>query len=345
MISPLSTQARLAISSPTLLWVGLVGCAAVLVAAMFTSIAFGAADIDIQSILAALFSFDPDSTNHLIIRSLRLPRAAIAALVGAALAVAGAIMQGITRNPMGDTGILGINTGAAFAVVMAVSLLKVGSFNSYVWFAFGGGALTAALVYALSALRQGNPSPLRLTIAGAALTALISSLTTALLIFNQRTLEEVRFWLVGSIAGRNLGLLGQVAPYLLVGLVVALLLGRQITTLSLGEDVAKSLGQRTAQLKALCIGCVVLLAGSSVAVAGPIAFIGLVIPHFVRFYVGVDYRWILPYAALCGGILLLVADVGARVLAKPVEIPVGILTALIGAPFFIFLIRQKARSL
>jgi iron complex transport system permease protein len=295
-------------------------------------------------VIESVIAFNPESTSHLIIRTLRVPRAAVAASVGAALAVAGAIMQGITRNPMGDTGILGINTGAAFAVVMAVSLLKVASFNVYVWFAFAGGAITAAIVYGLSAIGRGSPTPLRLTIAGSAVAALISSLTTAVLILNQRTLEEVRFWLAGSVAGRDLNLLVQVLPYLLTGLILALLLGRQITTLSLGDDIARGLGQQTGLIKLACTVCVVLLAGSAVAAAGPIAFIGLVIPHVVRFLVGVDYRWILPYSAACGGILLIFADVAARIVARPSEIPVGIMTALIGGPFFIVLVQRKVRK-
>jgi iron complex transport system permease protein len=172
---------------------------------------------------------------------------------------------------------------------------------------------------------------------------LLSSFTTGLLIFNQRTLEEVRFWLAGSVAGRDLDLLLQASPYLLVGLVLALALGRQITTLALGDDVAKGLGQNTGWVKALSAIAVVLLAGASVAVAGPIGFVGLVIPHLVRFVVGADYRWVLPYSALCGAIFLLLCDVAARLIAKPTEMPVGIMTALIGGPFFIWLVRWRVK--
>jgi iron complex transport system permease protein len=326
-----------------LLLLGLPVCMGLLVLALLASIAFGAADIGPRDVWAALFAFDTGSTNHLIIRTLRLPRALVAALVGAALAVAGALMQGLTRNPLADPGILGIETGAALGVVGAVFFLKIGSLYLYALFAFAGAALTAAAVYALGSLGRGGPTPLKITVAGAALTALLSALTTGMLLINQRTLEEVRFWLAGSVAGRDLALLAQAAPYLAAGLVLALALGRQITTLALGDDVARGLGQRTGWVKGLAAIATVLLAGGAVAVAGPIGFVGLVIPHVARFLIGVDYRWILPYAALLGAIFLVAADVAARLVLRPLELPVGIMTALIGGPVFIYLVRWRVK--
>lgn len=314
-----------------------------LLVTMMLSIGFGAADIAPADVWAALFDFDATSTDHLIIRTLRVPRAAVAALVGASLAVAGAIMQGLTRNPLGDPGILGINTGAALAVVAAVFFFNIGTLSLYALFAFAGAGITAVAVYGIGSLGRGGPTPLNLTIAGAALTALLSSFTTGVLILNQRTLEEVRFWLAGSVAGRDLDLLLQVSPYLVVGLILSFALGRQITTIALGEDVARGLGQQTGWIKGLSAVAVVLLAGGAVAVAGPIGFIGLVIPHVVRFIVGVDYRWILPYSAILGGVFLLVSDVGARLLLRPIELPVGVMTALIGGPFFVYLVRWRVR--
>jgi iron complex transport system permease protein len=340
---PLSSRAlRLARSRPMLL-LGLPLCAALLGLTMMSSIAFGAADIAPADVWAALVAFDPTSTEHLIIQTLRIPRAAVAALVGASLAVAGALMQGLTRNPLADPGILGINTGAALGVVAAVFFLKIGSLYLYALFAFLGAALTAIAVYALGSLGRGGPTPLKLTIAGAALTALLSSFTTGVLILNQRTLEEVRFWLAGSVAGRDLNLLMQVAPYLLVGLLLAMALGRQITTISLGDDIAKGLGQRTGWVKGLSAVATVLLAGGAVAVAGPIGFVGLVIPHVVRFLVGQDYRWILPYAALLGAAFLVFSDVIARLVLRPTELPVGVMTALIGGPLFVYLVRWRVK--
>jgi len=315
----------------------------VLLLSVIASIAFGAADIRAHTVWSALAAFD-GSTEHLIIRTLRVPRALICVLVGAALGISGGIMQGLTRNPLADPTILGISSGAAFAVVIAISLLHVASLTAYTWFAFAGAGATALIVYGISSIGRDGPTPLKLTIAGAALTALLSSLTTGLLIFNQRTLEEVRFWLAGSVAGRDLKLLLQVLPYMGIGLILALMLGRQLSTLSLGDDVARGLGQRTLWVKSLAALAVVLLAGSSVAVAGPIGFVGLVIPHVVRFFVGVDYRWILPYAALLGAILLVLADIAARLVLRPLELPVGIMTALLGGPIFIYLAQRKVRT-
>lgn len=324
-------------SSP---FIGLVLGLLILILCLVASIAYGAADISFSTIYAALTSFD-GSTEQLIIRTVRLPRSLIAMLVGAALAVAGAVMQGLTRNPLADPGILGLESGAALAVVVAVFLFGTSSLTAYAGFAFLGAGVTAVVVYLIGSLGRGGLTPLNLTVAGAAITALLSSLTTGILILSQRTLDEIRFWLAGSVAGRDFTLFLQVLPYIIIGLIVAFALGRQITTLNLGEDVAKGLGQQTIWVKAIAAVSVVLLAGSSVAVAGPIGFIGLVVPHIVRFFVGVDYRWILPYAAVLGGILLLVADIAARLLIAPQELPVGVMMAIVGAPFFIYLARSK----
>lgn len=264
-------------------------------------------------------------------------------VVGAALAVAGALMQGLTRNPLADPAILGLEAGAALAVVVAVFLFGASSVGAYAGFAFLGAGVTAVVVYFLGSLGRGGLTPLNLTVAGAALTYLLTSLTTGILILSQRTLDEIRFWLAGSLAGRDFTLLLQVLPYIVVGLVIAFALGRQITALNLGEDVAKGLGQRTTWVKTTTAVSVVLLAGSSVALAGPIGFIGLVVPHIVRFFIGVDYRWILPYAAVLGAILLLIADIGGRLLIAPQELPVGVMTAIVGAPFFIYLARSKVK--
>lgn len=330
--------------SRTGLWAGLGVTFIVLLLAVVSSIVFGAAELAPADVWAAIFQFDPTSTEHLIIRTLRVPRAAVAALVGASLAVAGAIMQGLTRNPLGDPGILGINTGAALGVVAAVFFFDINSLSLYAMFAFAGALVTALAVYGIGSLGRGGPTPLNLTVTGAAVTALLSSLTTGILILNQRTLEEVRFWLAGSVAGRDLTLLLQVAPYLLGGLLLAWALARQITTIALGEDVARGLGQNTGWTKALAALAVVLLAGGSVAVAGPIGFVGLVIPHVARFLAGLDYRWLLPYAALLGAAFLIWSDVAARMVLHPIELPVGVMTALIGGPFFVYLVRWRVKK-
>lgn len=326
---------------PTLL--GLVLGLCILLICLIYSVTLGAADIPLDKILASFIAFD-GSYEHLVIQTVRLPRVLIAILVGSALAVSGALMQGLTRNPLADPGILGIESGAALAVVATIFIFGSSSLSVLTIVAFLGAGVTATLVYFLGSLGRGGATPVNLTVAGAALTALISSLTTAVLIVSQRTLQEIRFWLAGSLAGRDSNILLQALPFVIIGLVVAFALGRQITTMSLGEDVAKGLGQKTAWVKIITAVSVVLLAGSSVALAGPIGFVGLIVPHMVKFYIKADYRWILPYCAVLGAILLLVADIAARLLLKPQELPVGVMTALIGAPFFVYLAKSKVKK-
>ena len=325
-----------------LLTIGLILGISILGLSLIASITWGAADIAFNDIYDSFATFD-GSTNHLIIRTVRLPRSLIAMLVGASLAVAGAIMQGLTRNPLASPGILGVNAGAAFAVVVGTFIAGSSSLTVYAWYAFAGAAISAIAVYFLGSLGSGGLTPFNLTIAGAALTAFISSITSGILILSQRTLEEIRFWLAGSVAGRDINLLLQVLPYICVGLVLAIALSRQITILSLGEDTARSLGQSTALIKILAAISIILLAGASVAIAGPIGFVGLIVPHMVRLIVGVDYRWILPYSAILGAIMMLIADLCGRLIIQPSELPVGLVMPLIGAPFFIYLIRWKIK--
>ncbi|MBF2071150.1 FecCD family ABC transporter permease [Fischerella thermalis] len=337
-VSPRGLKKR---QMPTLL--GLVLGLCILLICLVYSVTLGAADIPLDKILASFIAFD-GSYEHLVIQTVRLPRVIMAILVGSALAVSGALMQGLTRNPLADPGILGIEAGAALAVVATIFVFGSSNLSVLTIVAFLGAGVTATLVYFLGSLGRGGATPLNLTVAGAALTALISSLTTAVLILSQRTLEEIRFWLAGSLAGRDSNILLQALPFVIIGLVVAFALGRQITTMSLGEDVAKGLGQKTAWVKIITAVSVVLLAGSSVALAGPIGFVGLIVPHIVKFYIKADYRWILPYCAVLGAILLLVADIAARLLLKPQELPVGVMTALIGAPFFVYLAKSKVKK-
>ncbi len=227
---------------------------------------------------------------------------------------------------------------------MAIFLFGASSPSFYVWCAFAGAGITAVSVYFLASLGRSGITPLNLTIAGAAISAFLTSLTTGILIVSQSTLEEIRFWLAGSLAGADTSLILQILPYVCIGMVLTFMISKQITILSLGEDIAKGLGQQTVWVKILAAVCVLLLDGSAIAVAGSIGFIGLVVPHIVRFIVGLDYRWILPYSALFGAILLLASDIAARLIIKPQEIPVGIMTALVGAPFFIYLAKTKVKK-
>lgn len=326
-----------ALKSPLL---GLALSVVLLVICLLIAIAYGAADISLTTIYQAIAAFD-GSTEHLIIRTVRIPRSLLAILVGAATGIAGAIMQGISRNPLADPEILGINAGAAIAVVVAIFLFGTSEPSFYVWCAFLGAGASAVTVYLLGSLGRGGMTPLNLTIAGAAIGALLSALTTGILIISQRTLDEIRFWLAGSVAGRDYTIIAQVLPYIAIGIAIALVLARQINILNLGEDVARGLGQKTVWVKIAAGIAVLLLAGSAVAAAGPIGFVGLVVPHIVRLLIGIDYRWILPYSAVFGAILLLTSDIVARLIIQPQELPVGIVTALVGAPFFIYLARQK----
>jgi iron complex transport system permease protein len=330
------------LGSRALLLPGLAVGGVLLLGCIVWSITLGAADISAQTVYDAIFAFD-GSFEHLIIQTVRLPRVLAGLVVGAALAVSGAVMQGLTRNPLADSGLLGINAGAAFAVVLLVSLVPDAPLSLYAVAGFGGAAIAAGVVYALGSAGRGGMTPLRLTLAGVILTAFVSSFTTALLIGDQETLERIRFWTAGSLAGRDLALLAQTVPYVLVGLVGALLIAQQITTISLGDDIAAGLGQNTLWVKAVAAVVVVLLAGGAVALAGPIGFVGLVVPHVVRFLVGVDYRWIVPYSAIVGGVLVTVADVGARVVIRPQELPVGVMMAFVGAPFFVWLARWRVK--
>lgn len=337
-----TTRSKLGVSKRLWLLPGLLLCVALLIICLLWSITLGAANISTETVYAALFAFD-GSFDHLIITTVRLPRVLAGAAVGAALAVAGGIMQGLTRNPLADSGLLGINAGAAFAVVLAVYLLGSPPLTLYAVFAFIGAGTAAAIVYLLGSMGRGGATPLRLTLAGVIFTAFVSSFTTALLISDQETLDKIRFWTAGSLAGRDMNLLGMIVPYIAFGLVGALLISRQITTISLGEEVAAGLGQNTTWVKGIAALLVVLLSGGAVALAGPVGFVGLVVPHVVRFFVGVDYRWVLPYAAVVGGIFVTVADVLARVLIRPQEFPVGVMMALVGAPFFIWLARWRVK--
>jgi iron complex transport system permease protein len=295
----------------------------------------------LSTVWDALWHFDPGSNDHLIVRSLRLPRTVIGLGVGAALGLAGAVMQGVSRNPLADPGILGIEAGASLAVVVAISTFGVGSLTGYVWFAFAGAALASVVVYTLGSMGRDGATPVKLALAGAALASMLGSVTSAILLLDVATLDEFRFWVVGSLAGRDGSIAAQVMPFLLAGAVLALGSARSLNTLALGDDMARSLGQRVRIARAVSALAVVVLSGAAVAAAGPIGFIGLTIPHVARAICGPDYRWILPWSMVLGPALLLLADILGRIVARPGELQVGIVTAVIGAPFFIALVRRR----
>lgn len=311
-----------------------------LAAAFLASIVFGATKIGFYAALESFVRYDEASDVHVIVQTARVPRAVMATLVGVNLAIAGALMQALTRNPLASPGIFGVNAGAVFFVVMALAFLPIGSFSQLVWIAFLGAGVAAAAVYFLGSLGRDGLTPVKIVLAGSAMTALFSSLTQGMLVLNESGLQDVLFWLAGSIAGRETDTLLPVLPYMLVAIVTALLLGPHINILTSGDDIAKGLGQKTIAIKAIMALTVVVLAGGTVAIAGAIGFVGLVMPHVARFFVGIDYRWVIPYSAVLGAILMLLADVAVRFIIMPGEVPVGIMTALIGAPFFVYIARQ-----
>ena len=304
------------------------------------SLALGTAEVDIASVVGAFTSFD-GSTAHLIVTELRVPRTLVGLAVGVALGLSGTLMQGLTRNPLAEPGILGVSAGASLMVVIAIAWFGISEVSGYVWFALAGAAAGSAIVYALGSVGRAGATPIRLVLAGAVLTALLGSITSAILVLDQAALQQFRFWEVGTIAGRDLGALLTVAPILAVGVIVGLASGRQLNALSLGDDVARSLGQPVRLVRALVAGSTILLAGAAVALAGPIAFVGLAVPHAARMLVGADYRWLIAYAVVLGPTLLLAADIIGRVVGRPGEVQVGIMSALLGVPIFIWLARRS----
>ena len=304
------------------------------------SLAVGAKPIPVGVVLDAVVANDPTITDHLIIRELRLPRTIIGVLTGSALGAAGALMQGVTRNPLAEPGLLGVNAGAAFAVVLAIWGFGLSSLMSLVWFAFIGAALSSVIVYALGSMGRGGANPVRLALAGAALTAFLASMTRAVTLIDQATLDQFRFWIVGSLAGRDASIASQLTPFIAVGLVLAFGVTRQLNALALGEEAARALGTKVGLTRAVSVLAITLLCGAAVAAAGPIGFVGLVVPHVVRSWFGPDQRWLVPACALAGPVLLLSCDVVGRIIARPGEVQVGIMTAAIGGPAFVILVRR-----
>ncbi|MDG4795651.1 iron chelate uptake ABC transporter family permease subunit [Micromonospora sp. WMMD1082] len=320
---------------------GLVVAVAVLATVAIASVSVGAKPIGAGDVFASLLAYDPADGDHLVVRTLRVPRTVVGLLAGMALGLSGAIMQGLTRNPLADPGLLGVNAGAALFVVTGISLFGVTTLTGYVWFAFVGAAVTAVVVYGIAAFGRDGATPVKLALAGAAVSAALASVTTALLLTDTDAFDHFRLWQVGSLAGRGTDLAGQALPFMLAGVLLALPCGRLLNTLSLGDDVARGLGQNVAATRVLGALCVVVLCGTATALAGPVAFVGLAVPHVARLITGPDYRWILPYAMVLAPTLLLAADVVGRVLARPAEVQVGVVTAVIGAPAFIALVRRR----
>ncbi|CAN5310782.1 iron chelate uptake ABC transporter family permease subunit [soil metagenome] len=321
--------------------VGLAVALLVLGVVVVASLAFGARPVPLGTVLQALFARDSTSTDQMVIVDLRVPRTLIGLVAGAALGLAGTVMQALTRNPLADPGLLGVNAGASLFVVIAITWFGISSASGYIWFALAGAAVTTVVVYLIGSGR-GGPTPLTLTLAGAAVTAAITSVITVILLGNIDTLNQYRFWSVGSLVGRDLASVGQVLPVIVVGAALALGLGRGLNVLALGDDVARGLGQRVGLIRVLSALATIALCGGATAIAGPIVFVGLVVPHIVRRLTGPDQRWILAYSLVVGPLLLIVADIIGRLVVQPGELEAGLVVAVVGAPVMIALVRRSS---
>lgn len=317
---------------------------AVLALAVVAGLAIGSRAIAPADVLAALLGTNADPVETTVVLEGRLPRTLIALAAGAALGVAGALIQALTRNPLADPGILGVNAGAAFAVAIAVGVLGVTSVWGYLWFAFGGAFAAAVLVYAVGSSLRTGAQPVTLTLAGVALGAVLTGITSAMVLADPASFQAMRAWESGSLAGRDATALTALAPFLLAAFVLALALAPSLNAVALGEDLARSLGARLPLVRVLSVVVITVLAGGATAMAGPIAFIGLMVPHVARWIAGPDQRWIMAYTMVLAPILLLSADVVGRVVLLPGELPAGIVTAVLGAPVLIALVRRRGVS-
>lgn len=305
-----------------------------------TSLAVGSRDIPFVEVWRALVDFD-GRTADLIVRDQRAPRTLVGAVAGLALGVAGTVAQAHTRNPLADPGLLGVTAGAAFAVCLGIATFGVTTLDGQVWLALLGALVTSAAVFVLGGTRSGSTTPVTLALTGAAVTAFLTALTSALVLLESSTLDNFRFWTVGSLAGRDLAVLQDVSPFLVLGLLCAIIGIPGMNALALGEDVARSLGQRIGLVRVLGISTVALLTGGAVAAVGPLVFVGLLAPHVARAVTGPDHRWLVPYSGLVGAVLVLLADTAGRRVLQPEEVQVGIMVALVGAPLFVVLVRRR----
>jgi iron complex transport system permease protein len=318
---------------------GLVAAAVLLAAVCVASVAVGAKSMPLGDVWHGLFAAEPGSRNDIIVSQVRVPRTVLGLLVGAALGLAGAVMQALTRNPLAEPGLLGVNAGAAAAVVSAISFLGVNSFTGYVWFAFLGAAVVSAAVYLLGGSR--SATPVRLALAGTAASAALYGYVNAVQLLDTAALDRIRFWTVGSLASADPSTIRRLWPFIAAGVLLSLLIARPLNAMEMGDDTARALGAHVLRTRVLAMTAVTLLCGAATAACGPVVFVGLMVPHLVRGITGPDMRWILPYAAVLAPVLLIGADVVGRVVARPSEVQVGIVTALIGGPVFILLVRRR----
>lgn len=320
-------------------FLGLIILTILLITCFFLSILLGYEQTNFKDLIDAYLNFN-SSIKHTIIISSRIPRALTALFVGTSLAISGVLMQELTKNKLASPSIFGINSGASFFVVLIISLFPKASSNQIALSAITGSFLSVLFVYILAGGLKGDVRAINITLSGAAISSLFFSLTQSVLYKDQKTLEEILFWMTGSVDNTNIQLLTKIAPYLVAAWALSFLISKKLNIFSLGEDTAKSLGQNTNTLKIYVSLLIVVLSGGSVAVAGPISLVCLLSSHLAKKFIGSDYRWVIPYSALLGGIFLLLSDVISRFIIYPKEVPVGVMTALIGAPFFIYIAKK-----
>lgn len=318
--------------------------AGVLLLAVLLSLALGARSVPLADVLGALTRFDPTNEGQVVVHDLRLPRTVVGLVVGIALGLSGALIQALTRNPLADPGILGVNAGAAFAVVVGVAAFGLTDLTQLVWFSFGGAVVATVAVYAIGSLGTGGATPVRLTLAGLALGAVLAGITSGITLLSPRTFDAMRYWGAGSLASASWGTVRSIGVFVAVGVVIALLCARPLNAVALGDDLARSLGTRLPLLRVAVVVAVTLLCGAATAAAGPIGFVGLMVPHAARWLVGPDQRWLIPLTLLLAPALLLVSDVAGRLVIAPAELQVGIVTAVLGAPVLIALVRRRTAS-
>ncbi|WP_123041018.1 FecCD family ABC transporter permease [Cohnella candidum] len=320
----------------------LIGGFLLLLFGIAVSISVGAVKISLDTVWQALVHFDPGQNQHLVVKDLRLPRALAGAVTGASFSVAGAVMQGMTRNPLADSGLLGLNAGAGLVLALCLALAPGLPYSQVLALSFAGAALGAGLVYGISSMARGGMTPLRLTVAGAAVSSLLLALSEGVaLLF--RIGQDLAFWYAGGLAGTQWMQVRWALPCAVAGLAAAVWYAKPLTLMSMGDEVATGLGQKTGRVRAVCTLAVLVLAGTAVSLAGPVAFIGLIIPHVARILVGTDYRFVIPCSAMIGSLLMVYADIAGRMVRPPYETPIGALIAIIGVPVFLIMARTEKK--
>lgn len=328
-------------NSRRLFWLGV--AILVLVAVVLASLMIGSRDIGIGTVLDALFAYD-DSDEHAIVRALRVPRTILGLGVGVALGMAGALIQALTRNPLADPGLLGVNAGAYFAVVVGVSVFGLNGIASYIWFALLGAIITTIVVYVIGSAGRAGGTPVRLTLAGVAIGAVLSGISAGITLLDPTSFDRLRQWAAGSLVGQTEQTIAVTFPFIGCGLLAALLIARPLNAVALGDDLALAVGVSVKRTRVVVVIATTLLAGAATAAAGPIGFVGLMVPHLARWIGGTDQRWIFAYTMVLAPILLLAADIVGRLVMRPAELQVGIVTAFIGAPVLIALARRRKVS-